>query len=162
MLERGHAMAFGDNEMDRYSTPVRHKKTALAELFVMPERAKPEKPGRAVTVTWDARQPLLPGFINRYSYVVRFTQRGGQAGNHYHRQKHELYFAVRGKFRVVLEDMQSKQREEFTLQEGDNTFLYVKPPVAHVVVSESASDVLLVIASSPEVTTDEFAYPLDV
>lgn len=155
-------MTFGDNDMDKYSIPVKHKKTELAELFVMPERAKPEKPGRTVTVTWDARQPLLPDFANRYSYIVRFTQPGGQAGNHYHQQKHELYFAVRGKLRVVLEDTKSKRREAFTLQEGDNTFLYVKPPVAHVVISESASDVLLVIASSPEVTTDEFAYPLGV
>lgn len=152
--------ALGEDPMDTFSIPVANKDTKLAKLITMQERANPQKPGRALTVAWDKRCPIVPGFVNRYSYIVRFTQKGGMAGNHYHVQKHELYFAAHGSFKIVLEDIDTKVREEHTLSEGDNTFLYVRPRCAHAVISSSSEDALLVIASSPEKASDEFAYPV--
>lgn len=152
--------SFGNDPLDEYSKPVSERSTKLAKIFTLKERAKPEKPGRAVSILWDERLPLVEGFTNRYSYIVRFTEKGGIAGNHYHKQKHELYFAVHGSFKVILEDIDTKVREEHTLSEGDNTFLYVRPRCAHAVISNSEKDVLLVIASSPERVSDEFAYPV--
>lgn len=150
--------SFGQNSMDTYSVPLEEHTTKLGKIFKMKERANPEKPGRTLSVMWDLRNPLIPDFVNRYSYLVRFAKPRGKAGNHYHQKKHELYFAVRGDFTVILENTTTKEREEITLREGDNQFLYVKPPIAHLVISKSEDGALLVMASAPEVTTDEYHY----
>jgi len=149
---------FGDDPLDEYSKPVSERVTNLARVFTLKERAKPEKPGRAVSIVWDERLPLIENFKNRYSYVVRFTQQNGKAGNHYHKLKQEIYYALHGEFMIVLEDVTTKEREELRLKAGDNQFIYVPISVAHVVVSQTDDDALLVIASHPEISTDELPY----
>ncbi|HUC89210.1 MAG TPA: hypothetical protein VMR45_00230 [Patescibacteria group bacterium] len=58
---------FGDDPMDEYSKPVEVKTTKLSKIFTLREKSKPEKPGRAISVIWDERLPLVGKFINRYS-----------------------------------------------------------------------------------------------
>jgi mannose-6-phosphate isomerase-like protein (cupin superfamily) len=149
---------FGTDPLDEYSRPVSERATKLAKIFMLKERANPEKPGRAVSIVWDERLPLVEDFKNRYSYVVRFTEQNGKAGNHYHKLKQEIYYALHGEFTVVLEDVVTKEREELQLKAGDNQFIYVPVSVAHVVISQTDDDMLLVTASHPEISTDELPY----
>ena len=100
----------------------------------------------------------MDGFVNRYSCVLRFGKRGDKACNHYHKEKSEIFYALHGELRVVLQDIVTGEREELHLTAGDNRFIYVPSTVAHVVVSETDDDSLLVIASHPEASSDEFAY----
>jgi mannose-6-phosphate isomerase-like protein (cupin superfamily) len=149
---------FGYDPLDEYSKPVDVRVTNLAKVFMLNERANPEKPGRSISVVWDERLPLIDGFKNRYSYVVRFTQQHGKAGNHYHKLKQEIYYALHGQFTIVLEDIATKKREELHLSAGDGQFIYIPAMVAHVVISQTEDDALLVIASHPELSTDEFPH----
>lgn len=149
---------FGDDPLDEYSKPISERATKLTKVFTLRERAKPEKPGRTVSVVWDERLPLVEDFKNRYSYVVRFTQQHGKAGNHYHKRKQEIYYALHGEFTVVLENIATKEREELHLKAGDNQCIYVPAFIAHVVISQTDDDALLVVASHPEASVDEMPY----
>lgn len=149
---------FGQDPMDKYSVPTEVRRSELAQFFTMPRRATAEKPGRDLTVMWDAQYPLVPGFDNLYSYLVRFTATGNFAGNHYHLLKHEMMYIVQGTLTYVLEDIETKQREEHTFSADDNVFVYVKPPIAHAVVSQSNDGILLVIGSAPGTKADEYLY----
>ena len=143
-----------------YSEPVNIEITKLSKVFTLRDRANPNKPGRTVSVTWDERLPLIKGFANRYSYVVRFGKPGDVAANHFHKKKQELYYALHGEFKIILEDVQTNKREELTLKDGDNRFIHVPANVAHVVISQTTDDALLVIANHPESLDDEFPYEL--
>jgi len=146
--------------LDDYSRPVSTRATRLAKVFTLRERAKREKPGRTVSVVWDERWPLVNGFVSRYCYVVRFGGRGDIAGNHYHKSKQEIYYALHGAFSVILEDVATNTREELKLEAGNNQFIYVAANIAHVVVARTGDAILLVTASRPETPEDEFPYPL--
>jgi oxalate decarboxylase/phosphoglucose isomerase-like protein (cupin superfamily) len=80
------------------------------------------------------------------------------AANHYHKIKQEIYYALHGELTVILEDVKTKEREELQLKSGDNRFIFVPANIAHVVISKTDDDSLLVIASHHEATTDELPY----
>jgi oxalate decarboxylase/phosphoglucose isomerase-like protein (cupin superfamily) len=129
--------------------------TSLAKIFTTQIRTKP---GKTKEVMWDAQGNPIPGFAINYTYSVNFDETNIKAGDHYHRQKHELYSAMHGEFHVVIEDTKTKTREEHTLKAGDGQLIYVKPPLAHVVVSKTPGAVLLVMANAPDVDSDTFPY----
>lgn len=153
-------LAFGKDPMDVYSKPIGITETKLSRMFQMQAREKPEKPGRSLSVVWDARIPLIGGFENKYSYLVSFTKKGNLAGNHYHRHKQELFIPVVDDFVIILEDVETKEREELTISTKDHSVIYIPTRIAHTVVADSDTAVLLVIASSPGTEGDEFAYKL--
>lgn len=145
---------------DKYSIPTGVIKTKLATIYQMSFREKPEKPGRKLAVVWDSRFPLYKGFENRYSYIVTFASMNNLAGNHYHNKKNELFYPIVGDFKVILEDIQTKEREEIFLESSKNQVVHVKPKTAHVVISQSQTALLLVVASYPNNEEDEFEYIL--
>ncbi len=145
---------------DTYSLPTSSRVTKLAKIFIMKARSSLDKPGKTVVIMSDARMPLVPGFNNKYSYIVRFKGVGSKAGNHYHRRKDELYSAIQGEFTILIENIQTKEREELSLKAGDNMLLYVQAPYAHAVISKTTEAVLLVMATNPDVEDDVFAYPI--
>jgi oxalate decarboxylase/phosphoglucose isomerase-like protein (cupin superfamily) len=148
------------DEMEKYSHPTGVTPTKFGRVFQMEVRANPEKPGRSLTVTWDERFPLVEGFKNRYSYLVRFGEPGSQAGNHYHKVKHELYVAVNGEMTVTLENMDTKEQEHIEISEEQAEFVEVKPTIAHSVTAKTPGCILLVVSTSPETEHDEFKYQL--
>lgn len=149
---------FGSDPMDQFSTPIKSETTRFGRLLTLPVRAHPDKPGRELSVVWDARVPLVEGFDNCYSYIVQFTAQGNVAGNHYHKIKQEIYFPVEGEFVVILENPKTKERETIQLRSVDHIALFVPSGIAHVVRAETTSATLLVTATSPQVDRDEFAY----
>lgn len=151
---------FGQDPMDQYSIPLDSETTILAILFQLNPREKPEKPGRSLVVEYDDRVPLVPYFETKYAYTVTFSKPGKQAGNHFHRQKAEIMRPVIGSVTVRLEDQKTKVREEHLLNATNHQAIYIRPEIAHVVISQSEPTVLLVMATHPNNEADEFPYQL--
>lgn len=142
--------------IDVYSQVTNVSGTRLGTRYELPQRRDPAKPGRSLSVAWDARFPVVPGLTVSYSYVMRFDQPGGVAGNHFHRKKQELFYPVHGEFTVVLADLESGEREQADMSGAAPFFLHVPVLVAHAVVARSAGACLLVLADAPNATGDEF------
>lgn len=151
----------GSDPMDTFSKPLKSKKTKLATLFYFNPRKIPEKPGRSLSVIWDKRCPFVDGYENNYQYIVNFDKSGEKAGGHYHHDKQELFIPLVGQIKVVLEDITTKEKEEIILDSGDQSVLYIKPPLAHVVISQTELCSLLVIATYPNNLMDEFPYQIN-
>lgn len=152
--------AFGNDPLDKYSSPVAIKKTKLSQIFTMKPRDVPNKPSRSLSVLWDARVPLIEGYENKYMYTNTFFSKGVTAGNHYHKVKEELFIVIEGDFIVTLEDILTKENEKIRINARDHTVLYVPTRIAHAVTSNSKNAILLVIASSPAQRDDEIEYQL--
>jgi mannose-6-phosphate isomerase-like protein (cupin superfamily) len=150
--------SFGQDPVDVYSEPTAKRSTLFGKVFYLPRRTSAAKPNRSLAVVWDARQPLVDGFHNSYSYLVRFNHAHAVAGNHYHHEKDEIFHAVIGRFRIVLEDIETKEREEVALDSDDNMFLYVPHPVAHAIQAVTDNAVLLTLASHPNLDTATVRY----
>lgn len=151
---------FGPDPMDIYNQPISSYKTQLATVFQIKPRQSPDKPGRSLSVVYDQRLPFIEGFKNRYSYIVSFEKSGEKAGNHYHQSKQEIFVPVIGNFKIVLEDINTKVREELSLKSCDHQVMYIKPEIAHAVIADSEICSLLVLASFPNNQSDEFFYQL--
>lgn len=143
------------NSMDQYSTPLKTEKTKLGvKYWLNPRRSRP---GRELLVIYDQRFPFIE-FDLRYAYYVRFLEKDNVAGNHYHKQKAELFIPLQGEFEVFLEDVASKKNEALHMSARENTAVYVKTGVFHKVTSKGAEGVLLVMASNPSQDNDEITY----
>lgn len=151
---------FGDDPIDIYSSPVEIQKTKLSKLFILQPRETKEKPGRKLSVVWDARKPLVPRFANNYSYYVTFKTKGNIAGNHYHKKKEELFYAVNGELTVFLEDGHTKMKEEIRLLSTKHQALFIPKNISHMVRADTDNAILLVIATASGVTSDEFKYKI--
>lgn len=151
---------FGSDPIDKFTVPIDTVKTHLAIIFTMQVRENPQKRGRALAVVWDKRKPLIEEFENQYSYTVTFKEKGNVAGNHFHKKKKEIFFPLLGKFTVVLEDIQTKEREEHQLDSESHQAMYVPFPVAHAVRNDTDFGILFVVASSPNIEGDEYEYKL--
>lgn len=133
-------------------------KTKLSKIFTMQARESPEKPGRSIMDIWDIRKPLLKGFENNYSYFVTFREKGNIAGNHYHEKKQELIYPIMGTFTVVLENIESKEREGISLETAKHQVVYFPAKIAHAIRAETEKAIFLVVATSAETEEDVIAY----
>jgi dTDP-4-dehydrorhamnose 3,5-epimerase-like enzyme len=151
----------GSDPMDIYSYPVSQEKTKLATIFTIKPRESVDKPGRSLSVIWDKRHPFIKGFENNYDYVVTFEKKGEKAGNHYHHSKQELFTPVVGQIKIILENIDTKEKEEITMNSKDHQILYVPTNIAHTVVADSDICALLVIATFPNNQSDEIHYQIN-
>ena len=143
--------------MDIYSDPrsITPSPGRLATIFQLRVReATPEKPGRDLTVLWDARRPFM---VAKYVYLVNLHAPGHFAGNHFHGVKEEMFHLVSGKATLYLADLATGAREQIELDASLHQAIYIAPPIAHAVVAQMDNTVLLVIASHPNTLDDEFA-----
>ena len=146
--------------MDHYSHPKQERTTELAHVFRLEPRRKPNKPGRALVVTYDERFPLFRGFSSRYSYLVKFDRAGDASGSHYHNRNTEIMFAVYGSFDVFLEDPRTKRHESVQLRADRYEAIVIQPGIAHRIVSKVDGAILVTHASGPHTEADETAYSL--
>jgi dTDP-4-dehydrorhamnose 3,5-epimerase-like enzyme len=77
-------------------------------------------------------------------YFVTFEKRGVVRGNHYHTRFYEWFGIGQGVLDVVLEDVRTKRRVNFTLSGEDKRFarLHIGPYIAHAFKSLSETAVL--------------------
>lgn len=147
----------------------------LGKLITRTRRENPEKRSRTLGVVWDSRMPLVPEFSIEYSYLVRFSKTPGAesepAGKHWHKAKNELMTAAHGKFRIVLENRETKQQAVCVIDSDARTeqglaveqSVYVPVGVAHAVSPlDDGLSSLLVVADHPGTLDDEFPYDMTV
>lgn len=144
--------------MDHYSQPLKVDATLLAKRYTFESRDNPEKPGRSLRVLFDSRFEFIEGFNPEYIYSVTFETAGNEAGNHYHEVKNEIFYPLAGQFEIQLEDVESKEKETLSLTSENHEAIFVKTGIAHKVVAKSDGAVLLVVASAPNIESDEFKY----
>jgi hypothetical protein len=146
------------NPLDLYSIPIKEIKTKLTKMFAM--KVRDQKTGREMGIVWDSRKPLIEGFENKYSYIINFKVVGNTAGNHYHNTKQELLYPLIGSFRIILEDIKTKQREEIEVHASEHKVLYFPTQIAHAVIAQTMPAIILVTASFAPKLEDEIEYKL--
>jgi dTDP-4-dehydrorhamnose 3,5-epimerase-like enzyme len=144
--------------MNQYSKPIKIEKRIIGSLFYLNPRKN--KPGRELVVDYDERFPLIDGFKNRYSYIVKIYEKGISAGNHYHHRKAEIMLPLEGKFEIFMEDIHSKEKDDFEIDSKDNIAFYVPTEVSHAIKLVSDFGIFLVVASNPEEEDDNIDYPV--
>jgi mannose-6-phosphate isomerase-like protein (cupin superfamily) len=172
----------GGDPIDQYSVMLERQEirgsagTLLGIQFQRQRRANPDKPGRTLSVGWDAREPMVPGFVNHYLYTMRFRVAPGTdgqpAGRHYHHEKNEMFRAIVGDFVVALEVVNGDERAVLDLSsdagltasdEEYEDFLYVPAGIAHAVKPLTTGvSALEVSADHPNLVADEFPYHMDI
>lgn len=82
-------------------------------------------------------------------------KKGHVRGNHYHLKKREVFTLMAGKARVILEDINSKERREVILDPTEDKVIKVEfgPGIAHAI--ESLGDQDAVIVSYNDIQYDE-------
>lgn len=77
-------------------------------------------------------------------------------GNHFHRTKDEYFTVMNGLVSVVVEDIETKEREEFEIDSSKDTItrLRVGPGVAHAFKNIGASEVVLTAYTDKEYDAD--------
>lgn len=70
-------------------------------------------------------------------YFVTFENKNTVRGNHFHKKKDEWFVVVRGKLKVILENITTKERKTFVLDGDSDKYerVYVERNIAHAFVS---------------------------
>jgi mannose-6-phosphate isomerase-like protein (cupin superfamily) len=141
---------------DEFSRPLRVEKRDICVLYYLRPRKK--WAGRELVVAYDERFPLAPEFKCRYSYVLRYLEKGNCAGNHYHVHKAEIIQPLVGEFEIKLEDIGTKKKESFLISSRDNVAFYAPTKVAHSMKSLGDTGLMLLTASAPAQESDIIQY----
>lgn len=76
--------------------------------------------------------------VSRQIKVFEIADKQGiQLGNHYHQYMRELFHVISGQVHIKLEDVQTKERQEYRLEPGQSMEMPLY--VAHLVLPESCS-----------------------
>ena len=78
-------------------------------------------------------------------------------GNHYHRKKEEIFYLFEGKIRAIFMDMDTLQRDEKILEEGDK--IRIKAHCGHIFYGLEDT---LVAEYSPQVFDPEDSYKINL
>jgi|GEM_PF-1312007 len=160
---------FGYDGMDRFSRPISSKKTnkGLGSIYVFNIRTPSKsKPGRSVIVLSDDRLQYIKGFVARYAYVVKMWKNGVVAGNHYHKEKNEIFTVLSGKVYINLQDVFTRGCIERIVlsapkeQEDTVSMLYVPAGVAHSMACMSDTAIVHILATHPNTNKDEFKFEI--
>ncbi|MFH2063116.1 MAG: WxcM-like domain-containing protein [bacterium] len=95
------------------------------------------------------------------SYYVFFTAQGETAGNHWHREKRELFLCLQGELRVSTVDISTGRIERRILtsypRHGERLIraLYIPTGTPHAVRSLTPDSILLVLANQPPRTPED-------
>ncbi len=103
-------------------------------------------------------------FPNVHSYLVVIKPNRFRA-MHYHRIKEEWLALTSGKIKLILEDIQTKEKEFLVLDEDskDYNLVYIPPNIVHVVKNVGEKNASLVIFSkTAEIPGDTISYDMEV
>lgn len=93
-------------------------------------------------------------------YFVTFNEKGVTRGNHYHNKPSESFTLIFGRVKVILEDIQTKERIDFILDSQEKPFkrLSIGPEIAHTFISLADYAILLNYADKVYDPKDEDKY----
>lgn len=66
-------------------------------------------------------------------------------GNHYHKHKVEWFSVVKGKAKLVLEDNESKEREELILSDEEPAIVKITPNMSHTIQNIGDDEMYLIV-----------------
>ena len=98
-----------------------------------------------------------------HSYVVAVAP-GMTRANHYHRKKKEWLALAGGKLVIILEDVNTREKDKVLLDagSGDYNIIYIPPFVAHAIKNVNDHESSLVIFSNgPEDKEDTIRFEVE-
>ena len=84
-------------------------------------------------------------------------RKGFSRGSHYHKEKEEIFYVFQGKIKALFLDMDTLQKKERVLEEGDK--IRVDPYCGHLFYGLEET---VVIEYSPQVYDKEDSYKVDL
>ena len=89
-------------------------------------------------------EEFLPNHIGE-SYIT-MAQPGEWRANHYHYKTAEWFTIFKGKSKVILEDIETKERIELMADALEPKTIFVPPGIAHVFINTDEKEQLMLIA----------------
>ena len=88
--------------------------------------------GRIFTPAGEIAQ-IMSGLLIKYIAYIEFNNDPElRRGNHYHKDKEEFLYIIKGKLKAIYKDLDTETIKELILETGD--LIYIKPRCAHVYV----------------------------
>lgn len=106
-----------------------HNKLTISKLEIKSPPLDAEG-GRIVSPSGEIAQIVSGRSFQYLAYIDFIADSNAPRGNHYHKEKEESLYVIKGKLIAIYEDVQSKDREKIILDTGD--FVLVKSGCAHV------------------------------
>lgn len=96
----------------------------------------------------DSRGDLVENTIpeimkNSKHFFISKSAPGVIRGNHYHENKSEWFVIIQGSCQIIVEDVQTKQRDEKTISSEDNVAIYMEPGKAHAFKNVGENEMIL-------------------
>ncbi len=91
------------------------------------------------------REQLAPGREAFGQFFVTTAHPGVSKGHHYHLRKHEWFCVIKGAALLVLEDVESKQRTEIPMGEGNMVAVELPLGSAHA-IKNTGNDMMYLLA----------------
>ena len=142
------------NHLNQHSIPLKEETTKLATIFTLNPRNS--KKGRLWIPILNKKYPLK--FKTKFAYISKILEKDNISGNHYHNIKEEIIMPLTGTFEIHLEDINTKEKEQITLNSKNNKAIYIKTKISHKLVSKEPTGIILVLASSQSSPEDEIKY----
>jgi dTDP-4-dehydrorhamnose 3,5-epimerase-like enzyme len=92
-----------------------------------------------------------------YHLAAFEIKKGYSRGNHYHKEKEEIFYIFQGKIKGLFIDMDTLQKEEKIFEKGDR--IRVKPRCGHLFYGLEDT---LVIEYSPQIYDKEDTFKIDL
>jgi uncharacterized RmlC-like cupin family protein len=133
------------------------KKVRLVSLPVM-KPPFPRTGGRGLSPAGEMAQ-IINGDAMRLVTYIEFQPDGKPRGNHFHRQKMEVIYIIKGHLKVFFEDLDTGELQTIEMRTGD--MVYVQPNCAHVYVAKEYTQALE-LNEVPYDSADTIPYEVDM
>jgi dTDP-4-dehydrorhamnose 3,5-epimerase-like enzyme len=87
---------------------------------------------------------------------------GQWRANHYHYRADEWFTVFAGKARVILEDVQTKERMELMIEASSPKTVFAPAGVAHVFINASQTEPMILVAYANETYDPSDTFPYDL
>jgi UDP-2-acetamido-2,6-beta-L-arabino-hexul-4-ose reductase len=76
-------------------------------------------------------------------------------GNHYHKRKIEWFSVVKGTAKLVLEDNESKEREELIISDDKPAIIKILPNISHAIQNIGDDEMYLIVIANEVFNPDD-------
>jgi dTDP-4-dehydrorhamnose 3,5-epimerase-like enzyme len=91
--------------------------------------------------------------------LVASIEPGAVRGNHYHKEKEEIYVVIKGKVLTTLVDINTKERKEIKFDGKKRQILFIHPYVSHSVKNIGNETAWFIEVQNTDYNTkDDFKY----
>jgi UDP-2-acetamido-2,6-beta-L-arabino-hexul-4-ose reductase len=96
-------------------------------------------------------------------YYITFSKKGVSRGNHYHKKKTEWLSVIKGRVKIILEDLKTKEKKTLVLDDKENAKkLVIGPGIFHTVTSLSDDAAMVNYANMPYHPDNTDTYTVNV